>query len=297
MTELGKRPSIKRLWNMLLIVAGNTMYALAVVLFVEPNGLISGGTTGLALFFFRMADIPISAFVGVFNIVMFLLGVLVLGKEFALTTLFSTVYYPAALAVMEHFLKGSVLTRDMLLATICAGVLIGAGIGLVLRGGASTGGMDIPPLILKKKLGIPVAASLYGFDVLILLLQIFGTKAEMVLYGLVLVLIYTMVLNKMLFIGNHKMQVKIVSKEYESISRAIQDRLDRGTTLFEVEGGHLREESYAVLTVLDGRELSKLNNLVMELDPKAFLIINQVSEVRGRGFTLEKRYMEAGDKQ
>ncbi|MED9904324.1 MAG: YitT family protein [Lachnospiraceae bacterium] len=296
MAELRKKPSLKRLWNMALIVAGNTIYALAVVLFIEPNGLISGGTTGLALFFSRTAGIPVSVFVGGFNIGMFLLGIFVLGREFALTTLFSTVYYPAALAVTEHFFKGSILTQDMFLATVCAGVLIGGGIGLVLRGGASTGGMDIPPLILKKKLGIPVAASLYGFDVLILLLQMFGTRAERILYGLVLVLIYTMVLNKMLFIGSHRMQVKIISREYERISRAIQERMDRGTTLFEVEGGHLREESYAVLTVLDGRELSKLNTIVMELDPKAFLIINQVSEVRGRGFTLEKRYMEAEDR-
>jgi len=282
---------MKQLKNILLIIVGNTLYTLAVVMFVQPTGLITGGTTGIALFVNRISGFPVPAFVAVFNIVMFLLGLWILGKRFALTTLFSTLYYPVALAVLDWLLGDMVITTDLMLSTVCAGLLIGAGIGMVIRAGASTGGMDIPPLVLKKKLNIPVAWSLYAFDVLILLLQTFRAELESVLYGIIMILIYSIVLDKVLVLGSGKIQVKIISKEYEKINQEVQSVLDRGSTLFEVEGGYLREESLAVLVVLENRELPKLNEIVKKIDPKAFLIINQVTEVRGRGFTLEKRYM------
>lgn len=275
-----------------LILLGNTLYALAVAFFIAPNHLLTGGSTGIALFVNRLAGIPVSWFVGGFNIVMFGAGLAILGKGFALTTLLSTVYYPLALAVLEGLLTGVEKTQDMVLATLCGGLLIGAGIGCVIRAGASTGGMDIPPLILKKKLNVPVAWSLYAFDVLILLLQAVRASLDSVLYGIILILIYTVVLDKVLMIGSGKMQVKIISAEYERINHAVQEKIDRGTTLFEIEGGYLREESYAVLVVLENRELPRLNEIVMSIDPKAFLIINQVTEVRGRGFTIEKRYVD-----
>ncbi len=282
---------MKQLRNVLLIIGGNTLYTLAVVLFVEPIGLITGGTTGIALFVNRVLGFPVSGFVAIFNILMFLVGLWILGKRFALTTLFSTLYYPVALAVLGWLLDGVTVTDDLMLATVCAGFLIGAGIGMVIRAGASTGGMDIPPLVLKKKLNIPVSWSLYAFDVLIVLLQTFRAEPEDVLYGIIMILIYTIVLDKVLVLGSGRIQVKIISSEYEKINHEVQTVLDRGSTLFEVEGGYLREESYAVLVVLDNRELPKLNEIVKKIDPKAFLIINQVTEVRGRGFTLEKRYM------
>lgn len=282
---------MKQLKNIFLIIAGNTLYTLAVVMFIEPTGLITGGTTGIALFVNRVSGLPVPVFVAIFNIIMFVLGLWILGKRFALTTLFSTLYYPVALAVLEKLLADVVVTQDLMLATICAGLLIGVGIGMVIRAGASTGGMDIPPLVLKKKLNIPVAWSLYAFDVMILLLQVIRADLQSVLYGIIMILIYSIVLDKVLVLGSGKVQVKIISKEYERINQEVQMVLDRGSTLFEVEGGYLREESLAVLVVLENRELPKLNDIVKKIDPKAFLIINQVTEVRGRGFTLEKRYM------
>lgn len=282
---------MKQLKNIIMIVAGNTLYASAVVLFVAPGGLVTGGTTGMALFFQRLAGLPVPVFVGAFNALMFLTGLLILGKKFALTTAFSSVYYPVILVVLEKLFASVERTQDLMLATVCGGLLIGAGIGMVIRAGASTGGMDIPPLVLNKKLNIPVAYSLYAFDLMILLLQAVRAEWNHILYGIIMILIYTVVLDKVLVMGNSKLQIKIISKEYEKINHAVQTVLDRGTTLFEVEGGYLREESYAVLTVLGSRELPKLNEIVKSIDPKAFLIINQVTEVRGRGFTLEKHYV------
>ena len=280
----------KAAWKLLLVLAGNTLYALAVALFVLPNGLITGGTTGLGLAAQYFFGLPLSAFVGVFNAVMFLAGLLVLGKVFALTTVISSFYYPFILAVLQAALGEVRLTEDPLLATVLAGLMIGAGIGVVIRAGASTGGMDIPPLVLQKKLRIPVSVSLYVFDCLILLLQALFSNVEQVLYGLVMVLLYTLTLNKTLLLGTGQMQLKVVSKKYGEISQAIQRQVDRGTTLFQSMGGFEQEQGCTVLTVVDRRELPKLTELVTEIDPDAFMVVNQVNEVRGRGFTSPKRY-------
>ena len=276
--------------KILFILAGNTLYALAVALFVLRGHLITGGTTGLALVANYHAGIPIAGFVAVFNLLMFLLGLFILGKAFAVTTLISSFYYPLVLGQLQRMIGDFVITEDKMLATIFAGLLIGGGIGLVIRSGASTGGMDIPPLVLNKKFRLPVSVGMYAFDCLILLFQMLFADKEQILYGLLLVLIYTIVLDKVLLIGGNQMQVKIISKQFEEISRQIQQKMDRGTTLFEIEGGYSRNESYAVLAVVSGRELSKLNELVMKIDDQAFMIINQVSEVKGRGFTIQKKY-------
>ncbi|MBP3700775.1 MAG: YitT family protein [Lachnospiraceae bacterium] len=283
---------IKKILPILLILFGNMIYGLGVVLFVLPTGLITGGTTGLGLFFQHSLGISLNIFIAVFNVIMFLLGAWILGKKFAITTIVSTFFYPLAFQVMTSLVGDTVLTTDPMLSTVCAGIMIGAGIGLVIRAGASTGGMDIPPLVLNKLFGVPVSVGLYAFDFLILILQILFSNTEQVLYGIMMIFIYTFVLDRILVIGNSRVEVKIVSPRYEEINQRIQSELDRGVTLLDVQGGHLRQESRMVLSVLSNRELVALNNLVTDIDPKAFMIVSQVKEVRGRGFTLDKKYGE-----
>ena len=139
----------KTLHNFLIISLGNLIYTAAVAFFILPNNLITGGTTGLALFGQYMFHIPITAFVYVFNIAMFLLGAWVLGKAFALTTILSTFEYPFFLSILQLLAnRVGPLTDDRMLATLFAGAGIGIGLGLVIQAGASTGGMDIPPLVI-----------------------------------------------------------------------------------------------------------------------------------------------------
>lgn len=280
----------KRIFDLVLILFGNTAYALGIVMFVLPTGLITGGTTGLALSMQHFFGVPISAFVFCFNLAMFILGALFLGKAFALTTLVSTFYYPVILGVFQSIPGLSGFTQDPMLATVCGGMLIGFSIGLVIRAGASTGGMDIPPLIINKKLGLPVSAMLYVFDFAILILQMSFSDKERILYGILLVLIYTVVLDKMLMFGSAQTQVKIVSRKYERINEAISQKLDRGTTLVHATTGYMHEQWPMILTVVSNRELNTLTKLVMDIDPQAFMVINRVNEVRGRGFSLQKEY-------
>lgn len=283
----------KTMKNIIGILIGNTIYALAVLLFIVPNGLITGGSTGLAIAANHVFGIPITVFVSIFNIGMFIIGYIVLGKTFALTTLISTFYFPLILGVFENTIGYTLMTTDPLLSALLGGVMIGSAIGIVIKCNASTGGMDIPPLVLNKKLGIPVSVSMYAFDFLILLMQVFYTDKEMVLYGIVLVATYTIVLDKVLVVGKAQTEVMIVSKEYEKINEAIIHELDRGSTMLKSISGYLKNEYPVVMTVVSNRELPKLNDLVLGIDDHAFMIVSKVNEVRGRGFTFKKEYIKS----
>ena len=289
MTEKDKNVS-KLIKQVCIIIVGLTIYAFGLAVFVLPTDMIAAGTTGIALLAQRLWGIPISTFVAVFNVLMFGLGFIELGKTFALTTLVATFYYPVILDVAIAVVGDMVITQDPMLCAIFSGIIIGFSLGIVIKAGASTGGMDIPPLVLKKRFSIPVSASMYFFDAVILVGQMpFGDK-ERILYALIMVMVYTMVLDKVLMMGSKQIQVKIFSAKYEEISRAIQEKMDRGTTLLNMEGGHSRQKSMAILSIVSGRELSKINDIVMEIDENAFMIVNQVGEVRGRGFTMTKKY-------
>ena len=283
-----KQHPFDQLKNLVLIFAGNTLYALGVVMFILPGGMITGGTTGIALTVNHYFHVPISVFVFCFNLIMFIIGAVVLGKKFALTTLISTFYYPFILGILENVPALGNFTNDVALSTIFGGLMIGSAIGIVIRAGASTGGMDIPPLVLNKKFGIPVSVLLYVFDSSILLMQMLFSNKDQILYGILLVMIYTVVLDKVLLLGTTQTQVKVVSKKYVEINQAIISELDRGSTLIYGETGYLHQEQPLVLSVVSNRELTRLNQIVMGIDPSAFMIISKVNEVKGRGFSSQK---------
>ena len=278
-----------------MITLGNLMYALAVNMFIVPNDLITGGTTGLALFFNRTAGIPVSAFVWCFNITMFLWGAWVLGKEFAVSTAASTVIYPLMLSILEWTGAAGFVMEEKLVAVVYAGLLIGAGIGVVMRAGASTGGMDIPALIGKKKWNFNVSFVIYLFDCIILALQVAAADIYSILYGILLIMVYTLVLDKALVMGTAKIQVKIVSREYRKINTLLGERVDCGTTLLHMESGYLHKEQEMILAVISSRDLPKVNQLVLAADPEAFIVVSQINEVRGRGFTLSKEKKKKKD--
>lgn len=274
--------------NFVTVLVGNALYALAVAMFVLPCGLVTGGGTGLGLVAHHWLGVPVVDFVLGFNIVMFVLGAALMGRWFAFNTAVSTFCYPLFLRLFSAIPGIDSLTRDMMLATILAGVMIGAAIGLVIGAGASSGGMDIPPILLSKYFGLPIGMTMYLLDFAILIAQMFFVPKESILYGVVLVLLYTVVLDKVSVFGHSKIEVKIVSTKVEQIRQMILHTLDRGCTLLHAQTGYAKAEQDVILTVVTTRELSKLNALVSGIDPQAFLVIGSVSEVRGHGFTLRK---------
>ena len=286
MNDTKKMPSkyTRKILTLLLVIFGNVLYALVVKLFLIPAGLVTGGTTGIALAIQHYTNLPISGFVLGFNVLMLVLGFFVLGKQFAFTTIVSTFVYPIALEGFNQLLGDVVLTNDIWLCTAFSGLGSGAALGIVIRAGASTGGMDIPPLVLNHFFRIPVSVSLYVFDFLILLLQAVYNPPEKLLYGIVLVLIYTIVLDKLMLMGTTKTEVRIVSKYHEEIRKAILSQIDRGVTLLSATGGYLGAPTELIFSVISNRELPRLEQLVHDIDPDSFMVVNRVSEVRGRGF-------------
>ncbi|MGN0142098.1 MAG: YitT family protein [Roseburia sp.] len=286
-----KNKLVKALSTLLLMIAGNAGYALAVKLFVLPNHLMTGGTTGIALVvkhYFAAVSIPV--FVFVFNMLMLLVGFIFLGKKFAITTIVSSLAYPAALELFDRLFGDVVITKDPMLNMIFAGLGIGVSLGAVIRSGASTGGMDIPPLVLNRYFKIPVSVSLYVFDVCILLAQAVYNPLENILYGVLLVMIYSVALDKVMLMGNTRTEVKVVSTHTEEIRQAILSEVDRGVTILQGETGYLQQDAQVILSIVSNRELPQVERLIHSIDPESFMVISRVSEVRGRGFSMSKKY-------
>ena len=277
-----------RLFSLFLVLFGNVLYAFSVKLFVLPANLISCGTNGIAMVVSHFTQIPMSAFILAFNILMLIVGWLVLGRQFAMSTLLSSLLYPALLEILNRTLGDVHITDNLLLNVLFAGMGLAISLGLVIRGGASTGGMDIPPLILKKFFRIPVSASLMAFDFCIMLSQMLFHSPEDLLYGVLLLIVISITLNKVLLFGTSKTEVKIISSESNKIRQAILSQVDRGVTMLHGAGGYLGTDTQVVLSVVSNHELPKIERLARDIDPQCFMIVSRVTEVWGRGFSLDK---------
>ena len=279
----------KKLVSLLLVIFGNCIYALSLKLFVIPANLISCGTTGIALVVNQLTGIPISGFIFVFNIVMLALGWWILGRQFAMTTVISSLFYPIALEVLNQTLGDIQITDNQLLNVLFAGMGLGVSLGIVIRGGASTGGMDIPPLILKKYLRIPVSASLMAFDFCIMLCQMTFHPLEDLLYGVLLLIVISLSLNKIMLLGTSKTEVKIISTNPDPIRQAILSQVDRGCTMLQGRGGYSGNTTEIIMSIISNHELPKIERVAREIDPNCFVIISHVTEVWGRGFSYSKQ--------
>lgn len=283
----------RRLFSLMAVLVGNCLYTLTVKLFLLPASLISTGTTGIALVVNHLTGLSMPVFILLFNIAMLILGWWVLGRQFALTTVFSSLFYPVALEFLNRSLGDIRITDNLMLCTLFAGLGLGVSLGLVIRGGASTGGMDIPPLILQKKFRIPVSASLWVFDFCIMLSQALYHTSEEFLYGILLLITVSVSLNKVLLFGTSKIEIKVVSPEAELIRDAILCQADRGVTLLHGEGGYLHAPTEILLSVVSSHELPRVERLVRNIDPDCFMVVSHVTEVWGRGFSLGKNYKES----
>lgn len=273
-----------KLKDLFWVLVGNSINAFAVAFFILPNDLSMGGGTGISLIVNHFFNIPISAFVLIFNIIMFLIGAAFLGKKFAVTTAISTFYYPFILAVFQKIIGSYSVTDDIFLNTFFAGLLMGLSLGIVVRAGASTGGMDIPPIVVNKYFGVPVSAAMYVFGLIILAVQFTFKDAEKILYGIVLIMINSLVLDKMIVLGKQRVELQIISEKSEEIKRAIIEKVGRGVTMIYGETGYMGEKCDIVLTVVSNRQLLKTERIVKSIDPGSFVIINSVKEVAGKGF-------------
>lgn len=294
--KLTKETLMKEAGSLVLIVLGNFILSLGVMMFISPMDFVSGGATGLGLLFEKMFGLKLSIGVGILNVIMFVIGFFVLGKRFAATTLLSTFLYPGFLAIMEGIPALATLNTDPIVAAVFGGVCIGVGVGLVIRMGSSTGGMDIPPIILQKYTGIAVAISMNAMDLIIMCTQMPYSSPQKIMYSLMMLVVTTVVMDKVAMVGVTQTQVMVISSKHQEINKAIHDNIDRGTTLLNATSGHLQQEQKVVMSIINNRQLHELTQVVKEVDPHAFLIVNRINEVHGNGFTIkldDKQRIEA----
>ncbi len=284
-----KKINIKTILGVLL---GNILYTCTVKFFLLPSNMMSSGTTGIALIINHLTGFDIPTFILIFNITMLIVGFIFFGKEFVFKTIASSVIYPVTLDILNGLFPDVYITDNTLLNVLFTGAGIGIAIGIVIRAGASTGGMDIPPLVLKKLFNIPVSVSLYAFDFIIITAQVFYHPIEDLLYGILLLVITSVMLDKVLLFGESKTEVKIVSEKADEIRNHILSKIDRGVTILYGEGGYSREKKDVILTVLSNRELAEVERTVRQIDVEAFIIVSKVTQVYGRGFSREKRYIK-----
>ena len=285
---------IKKYWHTaLFIVLGNLIYSFGIIAFIEPQELITGGVTGLSLFIhYQFKFLPVSILMFIFNAIFFILGLVVLGKKFALSTLASSIINPICIASLEFLDLSAFQFEQLWLSLIAGGACIGFGLGLVMRVGASTGGVDIIAIMINRKFSfITMGFAISAIDIIILLIQLTIKPLEFVLYGIVLAAIYSGVIDKIVMAGNDRVEVLIISKKEMEIRNLIMHQFDRGVTLLHSKTGYLENELDTILTVIDIRDIGRVKERVYNIDPDAFLVISKVSEVGGRGFTSDKKYL------
>lgn len=281
------------------ILLGNLSIAIAVTLFVIPNNILVGGTAGVSVILQAFFDLDTQLTIQLLTIGMFLVGVVTLGKDFTMKTIVSAISYPILLEICStimQYIPSEFIKTDVLTATIFSGVLVGFGVGIVYKCDASTGGMDIPPLIIHKYTKLPLSLLVMLVDGTTVLMGMIGYGLMGSLYGIISVWICSFVIQKTMMIGLGKVtQVTIISKESQTIKQAIFDRLDRGCTVLKAQGGFTEENKDVLWVVIPYKQLSALTNLIESIDESAFVVVLDANEVRGRGFTDSKVYFSAID--
>jgi len=200
------------------VLLGNTLLAFAICAFVVPNGIMLGGSGGIALFVQHfLPGIRLSVISAVVNGGLFFLGWAFLGWKFAATSLASTIVYPIILSIFETLPIGTLFNENIVLSALACAVVFGLGIGIVVRVGGSTGGMDIPPCILFKLYGIPIGKSIMFFDSLVVLMQVAVKGLDGILCSIMVIAVMSIVIDKTVVTGERTEQMIIISPEYRKI--------------------------------------------------------------------------------
>ncbi len=271
------------------IIIGNALLAFLVAAFVIPHGIIMGGTTGIAIILNRFFGLDTSNTVLLLNLIMLILGAVVLGKKFFLTTVVSSILYPVLLGIAEELPGIADITVNPLLAALFGGGLLGVSVGMVMRVGSSTGGTDVLNLVLHKLLHLPVSVLVYITDIVILGGQALFSRPEQILYGIAFLVVETFVLNQVMILGKSQIQLLIISDAHEQIRQALLHDLHVGVTMMLIENGISQKPSRGVISVIPRRKLYDAEKMIHNIDPNVFMTITQIKEVRGQGFTQARK--------
>lgn len=289
MEEVYRMKNSKHLKDLGMILLGNFVVAFGVSLFTLPNHILTGGVAGVSVALEPIFHIDTVLMINVLTISLFILGALLLGKEFALKSITSTICYPIFVTVLSSLvskLPSDVYIMEPYLASIYSGVTTGIGLGIVFRANASTGGMDILALILNKFSRLPKGNCVMVIDSLTVLLGIYAHGLSAALIGVMSVFVSGQVINRTVVMGAQSAKnVLIISEQWAEIQKYLLETVDRGVTVLEGRGGYTDTNRPVLMCVIDQKQYPVLEKGVNEIDPKAFMIVTNVNEVHGSGFT------------
>ncbi len=266
------------------IIFGALLSAISLNMFLIPNKIAPGGVSGLATILHYVVGLPVGITMLALNIPLFLFSVRVLGKKFGLNTLFGAVVLAVAIDAVAPFVP--VLTNDLLLASLYGGVLDGVGLGLVFRFKGTTAGTDLAAAVINKLFGISVGQALLYVDFFVIVTAgvVFG-KAELSLYALISLFVATQIIDLVQEGRSSAKLFFIMTTKIDQVAQAIMNDLGRGVTLFRAIGGYTGQPREVLFCVVSTGEVSKVKDLVLKYDDKAFVIVSDAHEVLGEGFT------------
>lgn len=267
-----------------MLIIGSLIIALSFNLFLKPNQVASGGVTGISVIVLELFGVNPPLTQWALNIPLFLLGLVFLGKQFGLKTATGSFVLPLFVLLTQHM---EPLTHNLLLATIYGGIGIGVGLGIVFRGRGSTGGLDLAAQLLHKFTGISLAIAVVLLDGMVILTAGLVFDAEKALFALIGLYVTSKAIDVVQMGFGYAKVAYIISEETEAITEAILNDLDRGLTRLNGAGGYTGEERTVLMVVVSQTEISRLKELVRNVDPGAFVIINDTHEVLGEGFKLQ----------
>ena len=273
----------------LATLAGSALFSAGFALFLEPNAMNSGGISGLAMVIVELLGVgSVGGLTILFNLPLFLLGGMKIGKRFFLGSTLGTLVSSVLIDLIASFPAPEV---EPLIAALYGGVVCGLGLGIVFVSGTSTGGADILVRLLKLKWrNVPIGQISMCFDaVVVVLTGLVFRDIQSALYSGVTVFLTGKVIDAVVYRFDYSKVVLIISPEYEAIAQAIGEKLDRGATFLHGEGSYSHQNTKVVLAAVKRQQLTELKELVMELDPNAFVIVQEAHQVLGDGFARYSR--------
>lgn len=267
-----------------LVLLGAFLIAVTFNVFLVPNNLASGGTSGISILTLELFGITPAIMQWALNLPLFFLGLWLLGRNFGMKTAVGTAVLPLFVLLTSHWPP---LTSQPLLAALFGGLGVGAGLGVVFRGRGSTGGLDVAAQIIAKYTGFSLGLSVAMLDGLVILSSGVVFSPEQAMYALIALFITMKVIDVVQIGFSFSKVAYIISDEEEKIARTILFDLDRGLTRLTAQGGYTGEERTVLMVVVSQNEVTRLKGLVQAADPQAFVIITGASEVLGQGFKVQ----------
>jgi uncharacterized membrane-anchored protein YitT (DUF2179 family) len=274
-------PKSAMLIEYLYILIGSAIIAVAFNVFLLPNRVASGGVSGISTILHATLGWQPAYVQWAFNIPLFIAGVVLLGKQFGIKTLVGTLFLPFVVYLTKDF---EPVTPDPLLGALFGGIGVGVGLGIVFRGKASTGGTDLAAQIIHKYTGLSLGTCVILIDGLIVFTAALVFDVEQALYALIALFVTSKTIDFVqVGFGYSKMAMIITNKE-EEVRQAILHKIDRGVTKLSGYGGYTENERPVLMCVVEQAEFTKLKQLVKGIDPSAFVIVMDATEVLGEGF-------------